>query len=165
MSPKPLYQGTAEQMGILPLRGNSRSYGCDASLQSPVTCKNLLREYLFNPPENIANDFTHGSQRYFTKSMHLPDFPVTNPARYVKNTSINTKQVLKFCVIFFRFQKVFSPVIKLVSCRIPHVFMLFLIFFISPFRRKYCRKKVISLLIFLNPVIPLDRDKGVYSSA
>jgi hypothetical protein len=83
--PQPLYQGTAEQVGVLPLRGIPDIIEYALPQNSPATCKQLLRDYLLQPPpENIAHDLRKTLHALFTKSIALPDFPVTNPARYIK---------------------------------------------------------------------------------
>ena len=78
-----------------------------------------------------------------------------------QNSSSTRNKSSNFAWSFSGFQKVFSPVIKLVSCHVFHMFyMLFLIFLICPFRRSVTGKKSHIITHLLNPVIPLDRDEA-----
>lgn len=161
LSPKPLYQGTAEQMGILPLRGIPDLMEAMLPMQSPVTCKNLLREYLLQPPpENIANDLRTALNAIFTKSMHLPDFPVTNPARYVKTLHQHeaSPQILRD---LFQVSKSFLACYqtRFMPC-IPHVLHVVSHLSHLPIQAEVLQEKSHIITHLLNPVIPLDRDEA-----
>jgi len=83
--PRPLYLSTAQQMGILPVRGVPRLIEHLLPKGSPVTCQNLITHFLLNPPpQSVAADLRHTLQAIGTIETAFPEFPVANPARYVK---------------------------------------------------------------------------------
>lgn len=85
ITPRPLYLGTAQQMGILPERGVPRLIEHMLPKGSPVTCQNLIKNFLLNPPpKSIADDLRKVLQTLATTDAVFPEFPVANPARYVK---------------------------------------------------------------------------------
>ena len=85
ITPRPLYLNTAQQMGILSERGVPKLIGHILPKGSPVTCRNLITNFLLNPPpKSIADDLRRTLQTIATIETAFPEFPVANPARYVK---------------------------------------------------------------------------------
>lgn len=85
ITPRPLYLSTAQQMGILPERGVPKLIEHILPKGSPVTCQNLITNFLLNPPpKSVAADLRKTLQIIATIETAFPEFPVANPARYVK---------------------------------------------------------------------------------
>ena len=83
--PRPLYLGTAEQIGLLPAPGIPNLIEQLLPGSSPLTCQHLLRLLLLNPPPpSVAQQIRTTLQALLTQELILPEFPVANPARYVK---------------------------------------------------------------------------------
>ena len=86
ISPRPLYLGTAQQIGLLSERGVPSLIEHMLPKGSPVTCQNLLRHFLLNPPpQSVANHLRQTLQRLISTELAcVTTFPVSNPARYIK---------------------------------------------------------------------------------
>jgi len=85
ITPRPLYLSTAQQMGILPVRGVPRLIEYLLPKGSPVTCQTLITNFLLNPPPlSVAADLRKTVQAIGCIETAFPEFPVANPARYVK---------------------------------------------------------------------------------
>ena len=83
--PRPLYLSTAQQMGILSARGVPKLLEHMLPKGSPVSCQNLLKHFLLNPPpKSIADEVRTTLQTLANTDRTVPEFPVANPARYVK---------------------------------------------------------------------------------
>ncbi|WP_086930438.1 MutS-related protein [Agarilytica rhodophyticola] len=85
LTPAPLYLSSAQQMGILRERGVPKLIEYMLPKGSPVTCSNLLKSFLLNPPpKSVAEDIRQALTTLTTIALAIPEFPVANPARYVK---------------------------------------------------------------------------------
>ena len=113
--PHPLYQGTAEQIGILPKRGIPDLVELMLPKGSPATCKHIIRNLLLNPPpEEFAGSLRQAILELQLNDRQLPTLIVSNPVRYVKtlHKSEAHPEILKdlFCLseIFLTCQKTLS---------------------------------------------------------
>lgn len=114
-SPNPLYQQTAEQIGILPKRGIPDLIHLMLPKGSPATCKYIVRNLLLNPPPaEYADSLRAAIVELQASEKQLPIFIVSNPARYVKTLNKHEAhpEILKdlFCLaeIFLNCQKYLS---------------------------------------------------------
>ena len=83
--PRPLYLRTAQQIGVLPERGIPDLTEQMLPKGSPVTCRNLIRNFLLNPPpQSVATKLRDALRVILNVDVSFPEFPVANPARYVK---------------------------------------------------------------------------------
>jgi len=102
-APSPLYQTTAEQIGILPKRGIPDLISLMLPKGSPQTCKYIVRNLLLNPPpKNYANNLRQAVVELQISEKKLPQLIVSNPVRYIKtlNKSEAHPEILKdlFCL-------------------------------------------------------------------
>jgi DNA mismatch repair ATPase MutS len=111
-SPNPIYQQTAEQIGLLPKRGIPDLIQLMLPKGSPATCKYIVRNLLLNPPpQEYANNLRQAIVEIQAGDKQLPTFIVSNPARYIKTLNKNEAhpEILKdlFCLaeIFLNCQK------------------------------------------------------------
>lgn len=89
-SPFPLYQQTAEQIGILPKRGIPDLLALMLPKGSPATCKYITRNLLLNPPpKQYANSLRSAILELQTNDKQLPTLIVSNPVRYIKTLNKN----------------------------------------------------------------------------
>ena len=89
-SPSPLYQHTAEQIGILPKRGIPDLVGLMLPRGSPATCKYIARNILLNPPpKNYSQSLRQAISELEMGDKQLPTFIVSNPVRYIKTLNKN----------------------------------------------------------------------------
>jgi hypothetical protein len=114
-APAPLYQHTAEQIGILPKRGIPDLINLMLPKGSPATCKYIVRNLLLNPPpKKYANSLRQAIIELQTNQKQLPMLIVSNPVRYIKTLNKNEAhpEILKdlFCLaeIFLKCQKSLS---------------------------------------------------------
>lgn len=110
--PSPLYQHTAEQIGILPKRGIPDLISLMLPKGSPATCKYIVRNLLLNPPpKKYADSLRQAIVELRTNEKQLPMLIVSNPVRYIKTLNKNEAhpEILKdlFCLaeIFLTCQK------------------------------------------------------------
>jgi len=101
--PKPLYQNTAEQIGILPKRGIPDLIQTMLPKGSPATCKYIVRNLLLNPPpKNYADSLRQVIVELQNNQKQLPMLIVSNPVRYIKTLNKNEAhpEILKdlFCL-------------------------------------------------------------------
>ncbi len=113
--PYPLYQQTAEQIGILPKKGIPDLVALMLPKGSPATCKYIVRNILLNPPpKKYADSLRQAILELLAENKNLPILIVSNPVRYIKtlNKSEAHPEILKdlFCLaeIFLNCQKNFS---------------------------------------------------------
>lgn len=113
--PHPLYQGTAEQIGILPRRGIPDLVQLMLPKGSPATCKYIIRNLLLNPPpQKFATSLRQAIVELQKGDKQLPTFIVSNPVRYVKTLHKNEahpeilKDLYTLSEIFLICQKVLS---------------------------------------------------------
>jgi len=111
-APNPLYQQTAEQIGILPKRGIPDLIDLMLPKGSPSTCKYIVRNLLLNPPSKKYSDSLRSAiVELKNSSQQLPILIVSNPVRYIKTLNKNEAhpEILKdlFCLaeIFLNCQK------------------------------------------------------------
>jgi len=111
-APKPLYQQSAEQIGILPKRGIPDLVSFMLPKGSPATCKYIIRNFLLNPPpKKYANSIRKMILELQKSEQQLPTLIVSNPVRYIKTLNKNEAhpEILKdlFCLaeIFLNCQK------------------------------------------------------------
>jgi DNA mismatch repair ATPase MutS len=102
-SPNPLYQQTAEQIGILPKRGIPDLISLILPKGSPATCKYIVRSLLLNPPPTqYANSLRQAIIELQSNENQLPTLIVSNPAKYIKTLNKNEAhpEILKdlFCL-------------------------------------------------------------------
>lgn len=102
-APNPLYQQTAEQIGILPKRGIPDLVQLMLPKGSPATCKYIVRNLLLNPPpQKYADSLRKVITELQSNSKQLPILIVSNPVRYIKtlNKSEAHPEILKdlFCL-------------------------------------------------------------------
>ncbi|MDA0901832.1 MAG: GIY-YIG nuclease family protein [Proteobacteria bacterium] len=102
-APQALYQGTAEQVGILPKRGIPNLIELMLPKSSPATCQYIIRSLLLNPPaSNVAQSLRSAIKQLQQSSEQLPILIVSNPVRYVKtlNKGEASPEILKdlFCL-------------------------------------------------------------------
>lgn len=102
-APNPLYQKTAEQIGILPKRGIPDLVQLMLPKGSPATCKYIVRNLLLNPPpKKYANSLRQAIIELQASKKQLPLLIVSNPARYIKTLNKNEAhpEILKdlFCL-------------------------------------------------------------------
>lgn len=157
--PNPLYQGTAEQIGILPKRGIPDLVSLMLPKGSPSTCKYIVRNLLLNPPpKKYANSLRQAISTLQTSDKQLPTLIVSNPVRYIKTLNKNEAhpEILKdlFCLaeIFLTCQKNLSKdfvknTLEIVS-------------YISAIKAeedvlKNTSKKIIEIL---SPILPIQED-------
>lgn len=109
--PAPLYQSTAEQIGILPKRGIPDLINLMLPKSAPSTCKYIVRNILLNPPPKNYAHSLRAAIVELRESNKLPLLLVSNPVRYIKtlNKSEAHPEILKdlFCLaeIFLSCQK------------------------------------------------------------
>jgi DNA mismatch repair ATPase MutS len=101
--PYPLYQQTAEQIGILPKRGIVDLIGLMMPKGSPATCKYIIRNLLLNPPpKKYADNLRQAINELRLNDKQLPIFIVSNSVRYIKTLNKNEAhpEILKdlFCL-------------------------------------------------------------------
>ncbi len=115
-SPNPLYQNTAEQIGILPKKGIPDLISLMLPKGSPATCKYIVRNILLNPPpQQYADSLRKAIIELHLHDKQLPTFIVSNPARYIKTLNKHEAhpEILKdlFCLaeIFLNCEKNLSP--------------------------------------------------------
>lgn len=113
--PHPLYQGTAEQIGILPRRGIPDLVNLMLPKGSPSTCKHIIRNLLLNPPPQIyAKSLRNAISALQIGDKQLPTLIVSNPVRYVKTLHKNEahpeilKDLFSLSEIFLACQKSLS---------------------------------------------------------
>ena len=157
--PHPLYQGTAEQIGILPKRGIPDLIELMLPKGSPVTCKHIIRNLLLNPPpEKFAASLRKSIDELQKSDKQLPTFIVSNPVRYVKTLHKKEahpeilKDLFLLCEIFLDCQKALSKsfinnILEIVS-------------YISSIKAERdvlfdTSNKIIEIL---NPIIPREED-------
>lgn len=88
--PNPLYQGTAEQIGILEKRGIPNLIEMMLPKGSPATCQHIIRNLLLNPPSlEFAKHLRQAIIDLKNNSKELPSFIVSNPVKYVKTLNKN----------------------------------------------------------------------------
>lgn len=110
-SPSPLYQQTAEQIGILPKRGIPDLVSLMLPKGSPSTCKYIVRNLLLNPPPKKYAQSLREAIVELQSNKILPMLIVSNPVRYIKTLNKNEAhpEILKdlFCLaeIFLNCQK------------------------------------------------------------
>lgn len=102
-SPSPLYQHTAEQIGILPRRGIPDLISLMLPKGSPATCKYIIRNLLLNPPpKKYAESLRQAIVELRCGGARLPTLIVSNPVKYIKtlNKSEAHPEILKdlFCL-------------------------------------------------------------------
>ncbi len=110
--PNPLYQQTAEQIGILPKKGIPDLIQLMLPKGSPATCKYIVRNLLLNPPpKKYADSLRQAIVELQSSNKQLPTLIVSNPVRYIKTLNKNEAhpEILKdlFCLaeIFLSCQK------------------------------------------------------------
>lgn len=110
--PSPLYQQTAEQIGILPKRGIPDLIHLMLPKGSPATCKYIVRNLLLNPPpRKYADSLRTAIIELQSSDKKLPILIVSNPVKYIKtlNKREAHPEILKdlFCLaeIFLNCQK------------------------------------------------------------
>ncbi|MES2961795.1 MAG: hypothetical protein V4694_05370 [Pseudomonadota bacterium] len=110
--PFPLYQQTAEQIGVLPKRGIPDLIQLMLPKSSPATCKYIVRNILLNPPpKKYADSLREAIIELQSSNKQLPTLIVSNPVRYIKTLNKNEAhpEILKdlFCLaeIFLNCQK------------------------------------------------------------
>lgn len=110
--PLPLYQNTAEQIGIIHKRGIPDLISLMLPKSAPQSCKYIMRNILLNPPPKIYADSLRNAISELQESdKKLPQLIVSNPVRYIKtlNKSEAHPEILKdlFCLaeIFLNCQK------------------------------------------------------------
>lgn len=101
--PFPLYQQTAEQIGILPKRGIPDLVQLMLPKGSPATCKYIVRNILLNPPpKKYAESLRQAIIELQSSDKQLPSLIVSNPVRYIKTLNKNEAhpEILKdlFCL-------------------------------------------------------------------
>ena len=101
--PSPLYQQTAEQIGILPKRGIPDLIQLMLPKGSPATCKYIVRNLLLNPPpKKYADSLRQTIIELRLSDKKLPTLIVSNPVRYIKTLNKNEAhpEILKdlFCL-------------------------------------------------------------------
>ncbi len=101
--PNPLYQQTAEQIGILPKRGIPDLVSVMLPKGSPATCKYIVRNILLNPPQKkYAESLRKVIAELHMSDKKLPLLIVSNPVRYIKTLNKNEAhpEILKdlFCL-------------------------------------------------------------------
>jgi hypothetical protein len=100
--PLPLYQQTAEQIGILPKRGIPDLISLMLPKGSPATCKYIVRNILLNPPPQKYADSLRQTIVELQSAKQLPMLIVSNPVRYIKTLNKNEAhpEILKdlFCL-------------------------------------------------------------------
>ncbi|NBV05894.1 MAG: hypothetical protein EBS06_01480 [Proteobacteria bacterium] len=101
--PNPLYQQTAEQIGILPKRGIPDLIQLMLPKGSPATCKYIVRNLLLNPPpKKYADSLRCAIVELQSSNKQLPTLIVSNPVRYIKTLNKNEAhpEILKdlFCL-------------------------------------------------------------------
>jgi DNA mismatch repair ATPase MutS len=101
-APAPLYQQTAEQIGILPKRGIPDLINLMLPKGAPSTCKYIVRNILLNPPPKKYAESLREAIVELRESEKLPMLIVSNPVRYIKtlNKSEAHPEILKdlFCL-------------------------------------------------------------------
>ncbi len=157
--PNPLYQQTAEQIGILPRRGIPDLIEIMLPKGSPATCKHIIRNMLLNPPAiKYANSLRTAIVEMQSNEKQLPILIVSNPVRYIKTLNKNEahpeilKDLFSLAEIFLIFQKnmpktFISNALKVVS-------------YISSIEAEQdilinTSNKIIDIL---NPILPKDED-------
>ncbi|MBU6339204.1 MAG: GIY-YIG nuclease family protein [Rickettsiales bacterium] len=158
-SPNPLYQQTAEQIGILPKRGIPDLISLMLPKGSPATCKYIVRNILLNPPPiEYANSLREAIIELQASNKQLPTLIVSNPARYIKTLNKNEAhpEILKdlFCLaeIFLTCEKNLSKDFIKNSLEI--------VSYISSIRAE---EQVLSdvskkIMKILSPILPLEED-------
>ncbi len=158
-APNPLYQQTAEQIGILPKRGIPDLISLMLPKGSPSTCKHIIRNLLLNPPpQEYANSLRESIIELQKGDKQLPTLIVSNPVRYIKtlNKSEAHPEILKdlFCLaeIFLNCQKNLSKnfvknALEVVS-------------YISSLKAEESVLRDVSkeIIKILSPIIPVDDD-------
>ncbi len=88
--PHPLYQETAQQIGILPKRGIPDLIDLMLPKGSPATCKHIIRNLLLNPPpKKFAKSLRQAIIQLQLGNKQLPKLIVSNPVKYVKTLNKN----------------------------------------------------------------------------
>lgn len=158
--PNPLYQQTAQQIGILPKRGIVDLIALMLPKGSPATCKYIVRNILLNPPPpHYANSLRQAIIALQTQEQQLPTLIVSNPARYIKTLNKHEAhpEILKdlFCLaqIFLTCSNQLSPQF------IDHI--LEVVSYISAIKAE---KDVIGdvsnqIIEALSPILPMDDDE------
>ena len=83
--PRPLYLGTATQIGLLPMRGVPDLVEQMLPKNSPLICRGLLKDLLLTPPPaSVAQSIRSVISRLMDSDEALPDFRVSSPARYIR---------------------------------------------------------------------------------
>lgn len=165
-SPLPLYQHTAEQIGILPRRGIPDLVALMLPKGSPATCKYIIRNLLLNPaPKNYADSLRRTILELRDGGGKLPILIVSNPVRYIKtlNKSEAHPEILKdlFCLaeIFLNCQQNLSKNFIANSLEI--------VSYISAIKAEAeilekTSKKIIEILA---PILPRDEDYAYIPSS
>ncbi|MBI2069506.1 MAG: hypothetical protein HYT79_02810 [Elusimicrobia bacterium] len=84
-APRPVYQRTANQIGILPERGIPDLIEHMLPKGSPAAAQNLIRNFLLNPPpKQTADELRFTLNAILSTCTFFNEFPISNPARYVK---------------------------------------------------------------------------------
>lgn len=114
--PIPLYQQTAEQIGILPRRGIPDLIDLMLPKGSPATCKHIIRNLLLNPPAlKYAESLRQAIIELQLSKKQLPTLIVSNPVRYIKTLNKNEahpeilKDLFSLAEIFLTCQKILAP--------------------------------------------------------
>lgn len=83
--PRPLYQTTAQQIGILPKRGIPDLIQLMLPKGSPSTCKYIIKNLLLNP---LSAEFAQSLRQIILQlqlgDKDLPNLIVSNPVKYIK---------------------------------------------------------------------------------
>jgi DNA mismatch repair ATPase MutS len=158
-APNPLYQQTAEQIGILPKRGIPDLVQLMLPKGSPATCKYIVRNLLLNPPaKKYAQSMREAILELQLSEKKLPTLIVSNPVRYIKTLNKNEAhpEILKdlFCLaeIFLNCEKSMSSSFLKNSLE--------LVSYISGLKAEAkildsTSKKIINLL---SPILPREED-------
>ncbi len=158
-SPCPLYQQTAEQIGILPRKGIPDLIALMLPKGSPATCKYIARNLLLNPPpKQYADSLRNIIAELQSGDKQLPTLIVSNPVRYIKTLNKHEAhpEILKD---LFLISEIFLTCQKNLSENFIHD-SLELVSYISSIKAKTevlqaASKKIIKTL---SPILPKEED-------
>lgn len=158
-SPYPLYQQTAEQIGILPKRGIPDLVQLMLPKGSPATCKYIVRNMLLNPPpQKYAESLRQAIIELQTSHKQLPILIVSNPVRYIKTLNKNEAhpEILKdlFCL---------AEIFLNCAATLPQSFIknsLEIVSYISAIKAEenILRDTSKKIMAMLAPILPKDED-------
>ncbi len=157
--PNPLYQQTAEQIGVLHKRGIPDLIQLMLPKGSPATCKYIVRNLLLNPPpKKYADNLRQTIVDLQLNNKKLPSLIVSNPVRYIKTLNKNEahpeilKDLFSLAEIFLNFTTNFSENfidngLEIVS-------------YISSIKaeQKILKKTSQEIIAILAPILPKDDD-------